>query len=130
MRNIKFSANWNHKLNNSVFSTIRAVKDNPDYYQSKEGSIFNVYLKDTLLYAARLLKVEVLKFKDIPHYVLMMDTGYNNYEDAVKLFHRFYGKETADISEKPFYLLLFNRVSEIRQGDFKNAIPNNNIPVS
>lgn len=108
MKTIKFSRNWNGKLNNRVFSTIR--KDRDGYYQSKEGDIFNVVHNNSVIFTARLVSARSMPFKDIPNELLTLDTGRTDFKEAMGIFQTFYGAgfNTAD----KFNILIFERLDK------------------
>jgi hypothetical protein len=83
---IKFSKNWNHKLSNDIFTTIRLQSD---YYY--KGAQYQVILNDQLLYNAVCIDVVLYSFEGIPDYVLMTDTGYSDPATARDIFKRMYG---------------------------------------
>jgi hypothetical protein len=80
MNIIKFSHNWNNKLNNKVFTTIR--RDWPaklDYYRRATNSIFQICLKGEYHSQAQLDSVKPIRFSMIPHALLATDTGTSFY---------------------------------------------------
>ena len=98
MNKIKFSHNWNLKLNNNIFTTIR--KSNPEksqYYYEAMSCDFEVILSrgnkdirpDKSFGIARLIEVEKRKFKDIPLSLLHLDTGILNIYEIEDLFKKF-----------------------------------------
>ncbi|HDZ61144.1 MAG TPA: hypothetical protein ENH46_05550 [Candidatus Pacearchaeota archaeon] len=77
MKSIKFSHNWNGKLDLRVFTTIRGwTSDKEKYYENLVGYDFEVLLKGKLKCIVELQKVEVFEFSDIPMGLKMMDTGH------------------------------------------------------
>ena len=88
-KQIKFSHNWNNKLDNSIFTTIRS--SNPDklkYYKDLVGYGFDVLLKGKKYCYAELQEAEEFLFDEIPDGLIMMDTGME-LEDAQQLFGNF-----------------------------------------
>ena len=86
---IKFSHNWNNKLNLNVFTTIRTwSRKKVLYYLSLVGHKFDVLLKDKKIGEAELQSMEVLEFSDIPDALLMYDTGLD-LNEAGKVFAQF-----------------------------------------
>jgi hypothetical protein len=109
MKQIKFFKDWNGKLGNKIFSTIRKKHDVPeDYYGAKVGQIFDLFLQDRKLGKARLLSAQIYHFADIPAEIMLLDTGTNTYQDAIGVFYGFY--KTIQPTDK-FYLLLFERLN-------------------
>ena len=89
MKLIKFSHNWNNKLNNPIFNTIR--KSTPEklkYYKDSVGYGFDVLLKGKKYCYAELQEAEEFLFDDVPNGLIMMDTGMD-LTDAQQLFSDF-----------------------------------------
>jgi len=104
---IKFSKNWNNKLNNYCFTAIKLhTKDRFDYYHKNLGKVFNVFLEGKLYTEAKLETIESIKFKDIPKILLAIDTGKINYFENVDVLKKF-GKYNMD---SQMIVLLFVKV--------------------
>ena len=87
MNTIKFSHNWNNKLNNDIFTTIRNhTLEKEKYYRKQIGEIFEVELQEKKTGEARLMKVEVKEYIEIDFNLLMLDTGMTNLRKITKLF--------------------------------------------
>lgn len=76
-KQVKFSHNWNNKLDNDVFTTIRRyTPEKYRYYMSSVGETFDVVLKEKLYNTAILEGLFVAeKFSDIHDCIIMLDTG-------------------------------------------------------
>jgi len=86
---IKFSKNWNNKLNQEYFTTIRKFsKDKYNYYLMKMGDVFDVVLANKKIGKAKLVLLETYKFKELSHALVMVDTGMMFYE-AEDVFRKF-----------------------------------------
>lgn len=111
MKVISFARNWNSKLNNKIFSTIRKLKEggNPDYYIELEGSVFSVNLNNAPIFKARLIKASRMKFTEIPEEMIYLDTGEPDYQKAKDIFKNFYGDVKPD---DWFNVLIFQRVGD------------------
>jgi len=73
---IRFSHNWNNKLDNLIFTTIRNSNEAKlKYYKEAIGYGFDVFLKKKKYCYAELQQVEEYLFDDIPEGLLMTDTG-------------------------------------------------------
>jgi len=73
---IRFTKNWNNKLDQKYFSTIRKfTKDKYFYYIEHKGEVFDVILNGKKHCEAKLVSVEERKFVDIPDALIMTDTG-------------------------------------------------------
>lgn len=79
-KTIKFSQNWNRKLDNIIFSTIR--KEN--YYVELNDKVA-IVLNDKLYKWCEVIAVATCKFIEIGPILLTLDTGYE-YEAAIKIF--------------------------------------------
>ena len=104
MNKIKFSHNWNMKLNNNIFTTIRkSTKEKEEYYDNQIGNEFEVVLvrdindirPDRTMGTAILIDVEEVRFSEIPLGLLYLDTGLTGFDDinkeyeVKKLFRKF-----------------------------------------
>ena len=95
MNQIKFSHNWNNKLNCDLYTTIRKSTDEKhDYYKSKIGERFDVILNGNKLNERFLNHVFEDEFMAIPHAVLRLDTGLTVLK-AMALFGKFGIKENS-----------------------------------
>jgi len=90
---IKFSRNWNNKLNQEYFTTIRRLTPiKAEYYLDNLHKVFDVILNGKKYCEARLLCVESIKLGDIPYGLRAVDTGS---ESPRKVFYKFgIGSET------------------------------------
>lgn len=87
---IKFSKNWNNKLNNSLFTTIRGYdKEKLAYYQRCIDKAFDVYLDGIKYTQARLKIVSLYPFSAIPNILLAIDTGTVNHLENIAIFRKF-----------------------------------------
>ena len=76
MLQIKFSHNWNKKLTQDVFSTIRKyTPEKMEYYSEHLGDTFEIYLNGTYLCLRVLVSVDFRKFHELPLAMLLVDTG-------------------------------------------------------
>lgn len=100
INNIKFMRNWNKKLDNKLFITIRK---HSDYHSTKIGEEFYVILNNIQYSKAKLLNVTPKKFCDIDKLILILDTGSIEYSD---IFKRLEVKETDMVD-----ILLFEKMS-------------------
>ena len=83
MNQIKFSHNWNNKLEQPFFTTIRrATPEKREYYLEKCGSVFDVLLNGESINKAVLIDVQTKKYTDIDYYFLVIDTG-NRYPKEI-----------------------------------------------
>lgn len=114
-KTIKFSYNWNNKLCNTVYTTIR--KRNP-YFEHSEH--FDVYLsqKDQnnpsekvlkLHHTAQLIHKKTVQGKDIRETEMWLDTGYSAAE-TVQIICRIHKISVTDFYESEWNVLYFKRL--------------------
>jgi len=70
---LEFSYNWNNKLNNTAFSTLR-LRDDRTYFK---GARFDVYLKGVFKGKAKVEAVNHFTIDKITEFVARIDTGYS-----------------------------------------------------
>ncbi|MHA1437908.1 MAG: hypothetical protein ACTSPD_10055 [Promethearchaeota archaeon] len=89
MNIIKFSHNWNKKLSQEIFTTIRKYDNKKwNYYKSQENNNFHVMLNNDHINNAKLLSVEYLIFNELPKALICSDTGLS-YKEALGVFRKF-----------------------------------------
>lgn len=90
MKQIKFSHNWNNKLHNDVFTTIRKfTPDKHKYYRESIGDTFQVMLKNEALNYVNLAKVKQYNYCDIDRHILALDLGTCNQLEQDEIFKLF-----------------------------------------
>jgi len=90
MNQIKFSHNWNNKLNNKIFTTIRKYNSEKEqYYMSLVTEFLEVILEGKYIGKAELLYVEKNIYKNIPYGFLYLDTGFTTCSQVDELFDKF-----------------------------------------
>jgi len=105
MNKIKFSHNWNNKLNHNIFTTIRKyTEEKYHYYNDLMGSNFDVLLNNEKIKEANLIDIDICDFKTIPNGLLHVDTGMVNNYEIEDLFAKF------GISENDRVLILTFKV--------------------
>ena len=73
MENINFSHNWNRKLKNKVFTTIRLL-NNSKYII---GNKYHISLKYYPVGIAEIVDIKYIKISEIDNFSAMLDTGYS-----------------------------------------------------
>lgn len=98
---IKFSYNWNNKLDSNYFTTIRRY--NPDKYHL--GAVHSVMLKTkgrwvTCYNKARIIDVKMLKLSQIADnpWICGLDTGYSQ-KETESIFRKMY----EDLTEESLF---------------------------
>lgn len=113
---IKFSHNWNNKLQCEIFTTIRTSKS-IQYYLDNLLRDFDIILNNKKFGEAILINVDNRKFMECDEYLTLLDTGVVNIPERYKLFEKFGIKMKTDI-----IILKFKRV-----GDFTSVSPTSSI---
>jgi len=87
MNKLRFSKDWNHKLQCRVFTTIRKFNlKKYTWYQSKINEVFDVEVSGIVRFQARLCSVMFKKLNEIEPYLLFLDTGE---DEPFKIFKKF-----------------------------------------
>ncbi len=89
MNLIHFCHNWNQKLDQKIFTTIRKYDYKKwKYYRSAEGNPFRVVLNGKTYGDVTLISVQSVQLKEMPKGLLCSDTG-ADIKEAFKIFRRF-----------------------------------------
>lgn len=72
-KNVRFSTNWNNKLDCKCFTTIRLHNDK----KYVVGEIYDIYLNDEYRGPAKLLEKRKLHLQKINEFIARLDTGYS-----------------------------------------------------
>lgn len=84
---IKFNKNWNNKLGNNIFTTIRKSNLEKDtFYWEGVGKTFDIILKGDMFGKAKLKTVDKRKLKECDRYLLRLDVGETSSIIAEKVF--------------------------------------------
>ena len=111
---VKFSKNWNNKLDCNVFTTIRKhTKEKEDYYQSQIGVYNNIYLGDKVHCIAKIFDIKVMTYSQLPSELLVLDTGIPSHSLIDITFSKF-GIEQSD---KVIVLLFIKQDISKNKGD-------------
>jgi len=112
MNRIRFTHNWNNKLNNNIFTTIRTWNADKDhYYSSKVDKPFLSILNGKEHSWCELLYMEVDKLKNIPRALICADVG-KAYDESMKVFKKFgCGADTTVI------VLTFKRMRSVTESE-------------
>src|SRR6218665_1822071 len=97
---LKFSYNWNRKLNCKAFTTIRL--HNPGKYAV--GHSYEIFLKEKYHCHAKCIELKVFKMKDLNNYMAYLDTGYNK-ETTLEIVKKMYPKINVEEAYFDFILL-------------------------
>jgi hypothetical protein len=103
MKTIKFSRNWNNKLDACYFTTIRLV------HKFTAGETVEILLDKKTKCLAKVVEHKVIQFIDISDWMWMLDTGMN--PDKAKAYIRSVYKEyVPDWNAQRMSVLLLERV--------------------
>jgi hypothetical protein len=109
MKTIKFSCNWNKKLNCDYFTTIRL--HNPEKY--KPENCHNILLLENGVWRdyglAEIVSVRILRLHQLNEFICGLDTGYTVY-DTKQILHRMYKDRIKDINQAEFSFVLYRKV--------------------
>jgi hypothetical protein len=89
-KKLYFSHNWNNKLDQLYFTTIRNHKNSKfDYYRDNLYNKFDVMLNSEVHTTAELIGIEVKQFLNISYGLILIDTGIENKFEQLELFQKF-----------------------------------------
>jgi hypothetical protein len=100
---LRFSTNWNNKLQCDTFTTLRLDSD-----KYKVGEVYKVTLKGHLK-DIRIIDKKVLLLNQINDWIAFIDTGYNR-DECINIIKRMYAKHDIDWNTKKLQLLLCKTV--------------------
>lgn len=114
METIKFTTNWNKKLDNNVFTTIRL--ENPLKY--KRGGFYKIVQQEKGRIIdrgfAEIIDISVIRLFQLKPYAAWLDTGYSLDQTKGIIFKMYPGK---DWSQQNLYYMLIRKVKpEVVQG--------------
>jgi hypothetical protein len=107
VKEIRFSQNWNNKLNGEYFTTIRRY--NPEKYAV--GEVYHITMKTKTRWFTdfgNAVAVDVKKImgRDFNEFICGLDTGYS-VKDTKVIFRRMYGDIDVDNTAFSFMLLRY-----------------------
>lgn len=108
MKDLLFSYNWNNKLDNKAFTTIR-LKQEKKYVIGQECKIIlepkgkEAETKGI----AKIVDIKHFKLSSLNNFMSYIDTGYSK-EECEKIIRRMYGKCDFEKQELSFILLKYN----------------------
>jgi len=104
---IQFSYNWNNKLDNKAFTTIRL--HNPKKYII--GNVYDIEIKENPKGKATLHEIRTLKISQLNDFICYLDTGYNR-EQTIKMLQRMYKAINLNTALFDFCLLVYNKTEK------------------
>ncbi len=101
---IRFSNNWNNKLDNKAFTTIRL--HNPNKY--RQGLFYEIELKGGARGQAELREIRTLRATQFNNFICYLDTGYNKME-TIEILKRMYSDIDLETALFDFCLLVYTK---------------------
>lgn len=111
---VKFSYNWNNKLHNKAFTTIRI--HNPKKYIV--GELYNIELNGRFQGKAILQEKRVLRTIQLNEFICFIDTGYNR-QETIKIIKKMY--KNLDLQTARFDFCLFVYQSQVKKPENKQT---------
>ena len=116
---IKFSKNWNRKLDCDYFTTIRLGSIlKQKYYRANMRQVFDVKIKGQVHSRAILSSMQVTKLGELRHQMIFTDSGMG-YIDFCELMRKLYGERNEwNEFDTPVLILLFKKTyAQSRSGE-------------
>ncbi len=101
MYDLKFSYNWNKKLDCHAFTAIRRF--NP--FHHIPGNCVNIILKEEKIGTGKIESVKRMKLQQITSYISYLDTGYS-VEQCQNILRKMYPNANWEIQELAFILIV------------------------
>lgn len=102
MQTIKFSTNWNNKLNCTAFTTLRPA--NPGKYAV--GDKYEIECpKKIASFTAEIMAITIVKLDTLNPFISYLDTGYS-VDEVKEILHKMYKGKV-----EKFYLILLKKVN-------------------
>ena len=112
MEIIKFSTNWNNKLNCTAFTTFRL--HNPSKYIG--GNIYDIHLKSGESYKsiciAVIKEIKTLQLYQVDNFISLIDTGYDQIV-FISMLMVMYKNKNIDFSTQKWDHILLSKVTPL-----------------
>ena len=102
---IHFNYNWNKKLYNHYFTTIRL-----DSMKWQIGGTYRIFLKDKYIYEGVVRDVVTCKIEELPKYICYIDTGYNK-PDTINLLKKMCSNKNIDWEKQLLAVVLVEQLT-------------------
>ena len=114
MEIIRFSYNWNNKLTNKAFTTIRL--HNPNKY--KRNGLYKIECNGKATGIAKIKDIRTFPLASLNDFITYLDTGYNVAE-TVKLLQTMYKNKSVqwETQKLDFCLLVYEKETNLFAGD-------------
>jgi hypothetical protein len=107
MRQVAFTYNWNNKLHNKSFTSLR-LENNEKYVI---GETYEILEKGIIIKKATIEGIRSIYIHEINLFIARLDTGYN-IEGCVKIIKTMYSKKNIDWTKQKISFLLFVTAEE------------------
>lgn len=101
---IKFSYNWNNKLNCKSYTTIRPYNS----IKYVLNFCYKIILNNEYLHTAQIVDIKNFKLKDITNFIAYIDTGYSK-EETINIIQKMYKNASYDLV---YSFILLNKITE------------------
>jgi len=113
IKTIKFSYNWNGKLDCPFFTTIRLYPYNNFSYGDTVNVERSYDKSDNNTSLAIIVHKDTIRLKEIPECVFFTDTGYNK-ENSIRMFINMYKNRGIDnLREAYFDIIVLKNIKEL-----------------
>ena len=100
---LNFSYNWNNKLDNKAFTTLRFTD------RFKVGDRVEIHLKNKLHSVGEVIGKKEFFIQHINDYIAYLDTGYDK-DECIKIIHRMYKNKSIDFDKQKIKLYLIKKI--------------------
>jgi hypothetical protein len=107
MRQVTFSYNWNNKLQNKSFTSLR-LENNEKYVV---GETYEILENGIVIKRALLEGIRNIYLHDVNLFIARLDTGYN-VEGCIKIIQTMYKNKNIDWAKQKISFLLFVTINE------------------
>lgn len=118
MHKLKFSKNWNGKLNSRMFTTIRKYEEfNAERF--KVGNQLEIMYKNEVVAIGEVVDCIDVRFGLIPRYLRQLDTGYLLHEANI-VFESLLGTTLPTLDAKKVFFVLVKIVKRVKYVPYDN----------
>lgn len=120
MIDLKFSYNWNKKLDCTAFTTIRIYNHEKHYV----GQLVNLFLKDKPIGTGGIVEMSVFHLANLNSFMSYLDTGYS-VREAKDIIKKMYPKVDFTVTRLVMMLIVKDVKKEPKQNElFSDMITN------
>lgn len=107
---LKFGYNWNGKLNNNAFTTIR-LKNDKKYYKGARFTVVLTGKKDEVKTVGDFVVIDIKEFliTELNRFMSFLDTGYD-VKETQKVIYTMYKNKNIDWKKQRFQYILLARI--------------------